>query len=198
MHDDGSGVNCRNQQSAFENLESRPNVTISGATGDMETIPQLGTVIEGPNVLPNVLQTNLDYDIDSQYCLTEKLGYKIDLTKTDDMGRMITYYKQMDNGSRVERVYKRNRDETHKFLVSSVSTARPEVSALDLITIIRLLLIHEKMGYMAPIAMKYLLLNYSADILGYTLDDINLFIRYFDCASCRSGKSTYRLNNNAH
>ena len=81
MHDDESGVNCRNTQSEFENLEFRPNVTISGATGNMETIPQFGTVIEGPNVIPNVLQTNLEYNIDSQYCLTEQMGYKIDLNK---------------------------------------------------------------------------------------------------------------------
>ena len=143
MHDDGSGINRRNTQSEFMDLEFRPNVTISGATGNVITVPQFGTVIEGSTVIPNVLQTDLEYNIDSQYCLTEEMGCKIDLTKSDEIGRTITYYKDTIDRGRVERVYKRNRNETHKYLVSSVNTSS-EFSPIDMVAIIRLMIVHEK------------------------------------------------------
>ena len=123
------------------------------------------------------------------------MGYKIDLTKSDEMGRTITYYKDTIDRGRVERVYKRSRNETHKYLVSSVSTSS-EISPIDMVTIIRLMIVHEKMGHMHPRDMKALLLNYSATMLSYTLEEINIFIKYFNCAPCRSGKSTYRLSHN--
>ena len=56
--------------------------------------------------------------------------------------KKITYHKQLGDGSIDERVYKRARGETHKFLLSSNSSSDSEVSALETMLLIRLLIIH--------------------------------------------------------
>ena len=94
--------------------------------------------------------------------------------------------------------YKRTRWIPIRFqMLSPITSSDTEISAIDLVIFIRILLIHEKMGHMAPMAMKNLLLNYSADVLGYILDELNLYIKYFNCAAYQSDKTTYRLLRNA-
>jgi hypothetical protein len=192
IHDDAAANFCRYNKRDFKELSVNKRVKLSGVDGEVNKPIMMGSIIDDDIEVKDVVYTpNLKYNIDSQYQLIDKYGWTEDRT----VGPREKRYIKEDNGQIKERLYSRNLGETHFVRVCVFTENTPDLER----TIFKMQIIHENHGHLKIKGMMMLLSIYPADKLGFTLEELKLYAKHFNCRGCKEGQATKRRrdgNNN--
>ena len=187
IHDDGSSTHGRFSQSDFipGTLKTYSNVIVNGVTGQSSN-PKLGQVRDGDDIMNDVLLLeNQNYNIDSSRALVEEQGYQEDIAgKTSHYTKR--YFKEL-NGKIVERVYKRNPEDTH-FIRVNVLTKEDYIRK----TCWKMQNIHEYAGHPSADTMCQMCSHYAPSCLNYTIQEAQIWKNHGQCRACLEGKTIAR------
>ena len=183
IHDDAASHNVRYNRKDFIDLK-KVEGELSGVTGTTLR-PSVGSVVDNNDIWKHVVHIpELGYNIDSERQLVDKCGWSKDHEIKNDFIKR--YYKSV-NDKIIERVYIREKNQTHFIRVNSLL-----MEENDRDEYLRMLEIHEKLGHMPPNKMSLLLNNYSEKNMGFSKKELKQFKKVYKCTGCRSAKGKLR------
>jgi len=184
--DNAAASNGRCKEEDFiGDLEEKTNIILTGVGGRVHGHPKMGSVMDGTEVLSNVVHTPfIDYDIDSEHQMFEE-GYVEDKSTGKRHRR---YEKQQSDGSVKVRVYEKPEGGTHFIRIQAMSQQDLFIEQ----TVKKMRVKHKDMGHLPAQVMLDLTKIYSEEALGYTAVEAKIFLNHGDCHSCLQGKSIAR------
>ena len=192
IHDDAAANFCRYDKKDFKELTVNKRVRLSGVDGEVKKPIMMGSIMDDDIEIRDVVYTpNLKYNIDSQYQLIDKYGWVEDRT----VGPRVKRYIKEHNGKIIERMYSRDIGETHFIRIFAFKDDTPELEK----TLFKMQIIHENFGHMKIRGLMILLSIYPAEKLGFTLEELKIYSKHFNCRGCKEGQATKRRrdgNNN--
>ena len=184
IHDDAASHNVRYNRKDFIDLKTIEG-ELNGVTGTTLR-PSVGSVVDNNDIWKDVVHVpELGYNIDSERQLVDLCGWSKDHEIKNDLIKR--YYKSIGNGKIIDRVYVREKNNTHFIKVNSLLMEDDDKDEY-----LRMLEIHEKLGHMTPSKMLLLTQNYSERNLGFSKKEVKEFKKVFKCTGCRSAKGKLR------